>query len=331
MPGLLLALWVATLREPQRGSADGIFSPAEAHPFREFFLELRSVLPPFTLLHLTRIGAGRREIARNLGAAALLAAAAVVLGRVTRTPSQWIALGVGLYAAFSWTQALRCRDPVAHALILRTPGLRYGALAFSFLAFHGYGVGFWTPAFFVRFHGVDERQAGLVLGAIAALGGWLGITLGGVLADFWRRSSPCGRLYVSMLAAVLPVPIVLLLLTTTDRTLAYALTFPSSVCSSLWIGGAASTVQDLVLPRIRGAASAAYLLLVTFIGLALGPYAIGLASVMIGDLRGAMLAAMVSNVAALGFAWLAARRLADDEATRVERARAAGESFSASA
>ncbi|MET0152586.1 MAG: MFS transporter [Candidatus Binatia bacterium] len=331
LPGLLLALWVVTLREPRRGSADGIFSPVEAHPFREFFFELRSVLPPFTLLHLARIGAGRREVARNLGAAALIAAVAVVLGRVTRTPSQWIALGIGLYAAFSWTQALGRRDPVAHALILRASGLRYAALAFSFMAFQGYGIGFWTPPFFVRFHGVDERQAGLVLGAIAAVGGWLGITLGGVLADFWRRSSPCGRLYVGMLAAVLPVPIVLLLLSTTNLTLAYALTFPSSVCSSLWIGPAASTVQDLVLPRMRGSATAAYLLLVTFIGLALGPYAIGLASVVLGDLRGAMLTALAANVAALAFSLLAARRLPHDEATRIERARAAGESFSASA
>ncbi len=329
LPGLLLAVWVATLREPRRGSADGIFSPTEPHPFREFFFELRSVLPPFTLLHLALIGAGRRVLARNLCAALLIVAIATLLIRATHTPSQWIALGVGVYAAFSWTQALGCRDPVAHTLILGTPGLRYSALAFSFMAFLGYGIGFWTPSFFVRFHGVDERQAGLVLGAIAAIGGWLGITLGGVLADFWRRFSPRGRLYVAMLAAVLPVPIVLLLLTTQSRVLAYALTFPSSVCSSLWIGPAASTVQDLVLPRMRGSATAAYLLVVTFIGLALGPYTIGLASVVLGDLRRAMFIALASNIAALTFSLLAARHLPKDEATRLERARAAGEPLSA--
>jgi MFS family permease len=329
LPGLLLAVWVATLREPRRGSADGIFSPSEPHPFREFFFELRSVLPPFTLLHLALIGAGRRALARNLWFAALVVVVATLLSRATHTPSQWIALGVGVYAAFSWTQALRRRDPVAHALILGTPGLRYSTLAFSFMAFLGYGIGFWTPPFFVRFHGVDERQAGIVLGTISAIGGWLGITLGGVLADSWRRSSPRGRLYVGMLAAALPVPIVILLLTTRSRMLAYALTFPSSVCSSLWIGPAASTVQDLVLPRMRGSATAAYLLVVTFIGLALGPYAIGLASVVLGDLRGAMLVALASNVAALGFSLLAAHHIPKDEATRLERARLAGEPLNA--
>ena len=107
LPGLLLAVWVATLREPRRGSADGIFSPTEPHPFREFFFELRSVLPPFTLLHLALIGAGRRVLARNLCAALLIVAIATLLIRATHTPSQWIALGVGVYAAFSWSTGSR--------------------------------------------------------------------------------------------------------------------------------------------------------------------------------------------------------------------------------
>ncbi|MGH7822633.1 MAG: MFS transporter, partial [Candidatus Binatia bacterium] len=53
VPGLLLALWVSTLREPVRGQMDGIPAAArEPHPFREFAKELRAVIPPFTLLHL---------------------------------------------------------------------------------------------------------------------------------------------------------------------------------------------------------------------------------------------------------------------------------------
>ena len=53
LPGLLLALWVATLREPRaRRARTASSAPAEPHPFREFARELRAVLPPFTLLHL---------------------------------------------------------------------------------------------------------------------------------------------------------------------------------------------------------------------------------------------------------------------------------------
>src|ERR1051325_12076627 len=124
-----------------------------------------------------------------------------------------------------------------------------------------------------------------------------------------------------MLTAVVPIPIAVALLTTTNTTLAYALVFPSSIVSSMWIGPGASTVQDLVLPRMRGAATAAYLLVVTFIGLALGPYSIGFLSVTFGDLRKALLCALAVNLFALLFAALASRHLAEAEATRLERAR----------
>ena len=37
LPGLFLALWVSTLREPMRGRVDGIFTPPVENPFRDFF------------------------------------------------------------------------------------------------------------------------------------------------------------------------------------------------------------------------------------------------------------------------------------------------------
>jgi MFS family permease len=330
LPGLLLALWVATLREPRRGQADGLYSAPEPRPFRQFWLELRSVLPPLTLIHLALSGGGARAIRLNVGAALAIAAACLALTLATHTPAQWVALGFGLYSACSWAQSLRQRDRVAFELIFRSPAFRHTALSFSLLAFVGYGIGFWIPPFFVRLHHVDERQAGLVLGVLSALGGWIGITLGGVLADRWRRASPCGRLYVGMLAALLPLPIAAGLLVTENTTVAYALTLPSSICSSLWIGPGASTVQDLVLPRMRGAATAAYLFVITFLGLALGPYTIGFLSIALGDLRRAMLVAILANLAALGFAVAASRHLVQDESRRLERARALGEQLSAS-
>jgi hypothetical protein len=57
---------------------------------------------------------------------------------------QWIALGIGLYAAFSWAQTLALRDPPAFRLLFRTPSLAFACTGYTFLAFSGYGVGFWT-------------------------------------------------------------------------------------------------------------------------------------------------------------------------------------------
>jgi MFS family permease len=323
LPGLLLALWVRTLREPIRGQSEGLAAaPPEPHPFREFLRELAAVLPPFTILRLATAGAGSGVIVANLLAAAAIATVATLLIRTLGDPAQWIALGIGLYAAVSWAQTLVLRDRPTAVMLLRTPTLRYAAPGFALLSFVGYGLGFWTPPYFVRVHGIDEAEAGLVLGGTAALAGWVGTTLGGVLADRWRARQPAARLYVGLCGGVLTVPLATLLFTTDSKLLAYALNFPTLVVTSLWIGPGASTVQDLVLPRMRGTASAAYLLVVTFIGLALGPYAIGRLSVALADLRLALLCALVADVLAVVLLAFATVHLARDEAAR---ARAAAE------
>lgn len=323
LPGLLLALWVATLREPVRGHSEGLVVPAHPRPFRAAFEELLAVLPPFTLLTLARYGA--RTLALNLGVAAVVAASAWGLIAWLGTPAQWVALGLGVYAAASWLQALARRDRPTFALVTGTPSLRLAGLGFALLSFVGYGVGFWLPPFFMRVHGVDAASAGLVLGGAAAAGGWLGTTLGGLWADRLRRRWPAGRLYVGVACGLLGAPLAGWMLTTEHTHFAMGLTFVTTAASSLWIGPGATTVQDLVMPRMRGTASAAYLMLVTFIGLALGPYVIGRLSVATGDLRTALLLSLVAGLLGAGCLALAARRLAADEATRLSRAWAAGE------
>jgi MFS family permease len=325
LPGLLLALWVRTLHEPERESGEGLDRRATGSPSRAFLLELRAVLPPLTLVHLALAGAGWRGIARNLGAAVAIAAIVAVLIGTVGSAAQWIALGIGVYAAASWLQALALRDRSSHALIAGTPSMRAAALGFSLLAFLGYGVGFWLPTFFIRAHGVEASRAGLVLGVTSAAAGWLGTTLGGLWADRRRLRTPAGRVQVGAAGPLFSVPLAVWMLVTGSTTLAFVLAFPVTVASSLWIGPGASTVQDLVLPRMRGSASAAYLLVVTFVGLALGPYTIGRLSVALGDLRIALLCSLVAGLVGSTLLLLAARHIARDESTRLERARAAGE------
>ncbi len=312
--GIPVSAWVATLREPLRGQSEGhVDRGRHPHPFRAFALELRSVLPPFTLLHLALAG-GARAVAINVAAAASIALLAAGLTALVGTPVQWIALGIGAYAAVSWAHALALRDRAAFAIIFATPSLRYTALGFALLAFTGYGIGFWAPPYFIRVRGVSESAAGFILGGGAAVAGWLGVTAGGIWADRWRRSQTAARCYVGIVAAVLPLPIVVAFLTTDAIAPAFALAIVANALTSLWIGPGASTVQDLVPPAVRGTAAAAYLLVVTFIGLALGPYTIGRLSVAFGDLRTAMLAALAVNPVAVVLLLLAASHLPADEA-----------------
>jgi MFS family permease len=327
LPGLLLAVWVRTLREPVRGAADGIPAAPEPHPFRHFFVELRSVLPPLTVWHLWRSGVGTRGLGVNLAGALVIALGAWGLIEITGDHAQWIALGIGLYAAFSWMGALRQRDPASAALIFGTPSLRYLVLGLSFCAFTGYGIGGWTPIFFMRIHEQSSASVGSIVGITAAIAGLIGVTGGGWLADRLRATSPVGRIHVALLTTIVPIPLALWMLTTDDLTTAYILNFPLSVFAASWIGVGASTVQDLVLPRMRAVASAFYLLVITFIGLALGPYTIGKLSDSLGDLSLAMRWALVVNAFALTLLLLSKRHLARDESTLIERARTAGESI----
>jgi MFS family permease len=307
LPGLLLAAWVATLREPTRGQSEGLAAPAHPHPFRACLEELVAVLPPLTLIGSAR--AGGRALLANLALAAAVAALVWALVAWFGSPAQWIALGVGVYAAGSWLQSLARRDRETFVLLAHTPTLQLVAFGFALLAFVGYAIGFWLPPFFIRVHGLDAARAGLLLGASAAVGGWLGTTLGGLWADRRRRTHAAGRLHIGVACGLLAAPIALLMLLAEHTTLALVLSVPTTAASSLWIGPGASTVQDLVPPRMRGTVSAAYLLVVTFVGLALGPYTVGRLSEATGDLRLALVISLAAGLLGVVLLTLAARRI----------------------
>jgi hypothetical protein len=74
-----------------------------------------------------------------------------------------------------------------------------------------------------------------------------------------------------------------------------------------------------VLPRMRATASAAYLLVVTFVGLAMGPYTIGKCSDALG-LRNALLLGLAANAIAFVCLAIGARHLERDQASLQQRA-----------
>jgi len=309
LPGLALAVWVRTLREPPRGGFGAPHVAPAPHPFRLFLGEMSAVIPPFTLLTLARAGAGPAGLAVNAGAAAFLAAAAWALTRLLGTAVQWIALAAGLYAVFSWAQGLRLRSREDFDLVFRNPPLVLSNIGIGLVTFGTYSTSLWIAPFFLRVHHLDIAKVGLLLGGVLAAGGWLGATLGGLFADAWHRKNPRGRFYVSALTALLALPLGFTLLSLRSSTTALLLSFPVAILTGLWIGPAASTVQELVPPRLRATASAVYILHTTFLGLALGPYTVGRLSVLTGDLKSAMLLALPIQGVAAALLFLAARRI----------------------
>src|SRR3546814_14105457 len=72
--------------------------------------------------------------------------------------------------------------------------------------------------------------------------------------------------------------------TTANGTLFYVMNFLAGMFGAAALGAAAATTQDLVLPRMRGTATAAFFLGTTLVGLSFGPNRFGQISDMAGTI-----------------------------------------------
>jgi MFS family permease len=280
-----------------------------------------AIFPPFSFFFLRPGGV---PVLPNLLAFVAFFAGGTTVWYIAGDAAQWACVATGLYVVTTLAQRLKSREPDAFALIFNTSSLSFATLGFSSLSFSGYAISLWTAPFFIRYHGFSASQIGGILGAISAIGGGLGVTMGGILADWFRRKTPAGRLGVGMMNALIPIPFLLFALSATDRETALVLFAVGQVFGAMWLGAGSSMVQDLVLPHMRARASAVFLLFVTLLGLTLGPYFVGrLSDHWEGNLRLAFMASTIGYVIAFLLFLLAARTIAHDEETRFDRARAA--------
>ncbi len=323
VPGLLLAVWVFTLREPIRGAIEGLPQKTVDRPFRGFLEELLAVIPPLTLISAARRGWG--ALAINIVVGGFITALAIILGTATDNFQQWGAIGLGYYAVFSWVMSLRERDAPTFRLIWGSPAFLYTILGYGMVAFASYSVSFWAAPYAERVLGEAKSVAGFWIGGGGALGGFLGVILGGRIADYLRERNPAGRILVIAFGVLAPVVPLIIAFTTENTTLFYFLNFILSLFGSSALGAAAATTQDLVLPRMRGTATATFFLSTTLVGLALGPYTAGQVSTLTGSLSYGVLSMVAAAPVGAILLYLAYRTVPGAERSINERARAAGE------
>ncbi len=346
LPGFVLALLMLLVREPARGISDGLIQPREPRPFARAAAEFMALVPPLSCVNLRRIGAHAGSLGANLAILALAIAFTagmttavhamippaklkiytVILGvPVTSHLVQWAIVGFGGYAAFSWIQAQRYRDPVAAKVMWSSPTFVAMLVIASFNLLLNYGYSAWmAPYAVITFH-APMAEVGIKLGLTAAVAGGAGTILGGVIGDWARRRTPVGRLWVLLFTTGVPLPMAFVTLhqTTLDSYLLWLLA--SSTILTGWFPCCTATLHDLVLPRMRGTATAVMYLGITIIGMGTGPYIVGTVSDVTGDLGRAIL----TGYSATAVVWIAIlvafRHIARDEASLLARARAAGE------
>jgi len=191
-----------------------------------------------------------------------------------------------------------------------------------------WALGFWAAPYAETVMQLPKQELAFWLGANSAMSGFLGVIIGGRIADFLRARNPAGRILVIMFGVVAPILPIWIGYTTEDSTLFYAMNFLAGMFGATALGAAAATTQDLVLPRMRGTATAAFFLGTTLVGLAFGPYLVGLISdlagstvggKLVGDLRTGILSLVGVAPIALVLLIYAYRAVPKAEATVIER------------
>lgn len=340
IPGILVALWVASLREPARGAMDGVPCTTSPTPFRAFASDLSLIVPPFTIWRAWQRGFA--ALVTNLVAGIALAAFAWFMIGLTDnkltphldTLPQWSAVCFGYYAVFSWASALRARDPATFLLIWGNPAFLCTALGYGLVSLAAYALAFWSAPYAEVVLGLPKQQLAFILGANGAVSGFIGVIIGGRVADTLRAKNPAGRVLMIIFGVVAPIIPIWIGYTTDNGTLFYVMNFLAGLFGAAALGAAAATTQDLVLPRMRGTATAVFFLATTLVGLSFGPYMVGQISDLagtvvdgktVGDLRTGILSLIGVAPIALVLLFFAYRLVPEAERTMADRARAAGE------
>jgi MFS family permease len=333
IPGLLLALIVSTLREPVRGLIDGLPTPTSPAPFKGFREELGAIIPPFTFFAAAK--RGPRAAMINLAAAAAAALAAYLLAAATGSTLQWACVAFGYYAVFSWATSLRARDKPTFALIWGSKAFIAATLSYAMVAFINYATAAFGAVYAQEILGISAAQVGLWIGGTAAVAGFAGVILGGRMSDILMKRFAAGRILVIAFGLIAPLPFMILAFTLTPNAgehvflLFTIYTALGNLLASSALGAAAATTQDLVLPRMRGTATATFFIGTTLIGLALGPYMAGHVSATTGSLSTGVLSTLTAVPIGLIALWAAYRTVPSAAANLLQRAKAAGEDFTA--
>lgn len=336
VPGLVLAGFLWCLPEPERGAMDGIATPPDPAPFRASVRLLASVTPGLHWAALRRGGTGM--MARNAGALALIALAMAGLTRLSHSLSprppvvlgnwsidphvlQWTVIGIGLLVIVNLVQGLSLSDPQASRVIRRSPTLIMCIAVGTLQSAINYGMMAFNPTFMIRTYHIGLQETALKFGLLSAAVGIVGPLAWGPLSDWLQRRFPgSGRAGVALFAMGVSPLLSFWVYTAPDADQFLWRFVPYSFILTGWLPPLYAILYDQVLPRMRGLTASLYLLVMTILGMGVGPYVVGLLSDATGNLRVAMLSINAAAVPIVVLMLVIARRAQRDEAGLLARA-----------
>ncbi len=198
----------------------------------------------------------------GLGGLVLLPLLATVVEPVRRTDSRSAAAGDARIVPFIRRHAdFMVRHYAAVAV--------YSVLIYAVLS--------WAPAHFIRVHGWTAGEVGFRYGVVVLLFGGAGTVLGAAVATaLGRRGLRQPAIVVTATGMLLSGVLLACAGWAGDGWTALAFYAPGLLFLTLPGGTAIQVVQEAVPNRLRGQASAIYYLVISIVGLTLGPLVVGL-------------------------------------------------------
>lgn len=200
----------------------------------------------------------------------------------------------------------------------RIPTFRHVLLAYAIHYFAVQGSGAWKASYFRRtFTAIDTGTLGSALALAAALAA-IGIIAGGLLADRLTRRDKRWFAWLPIATILLAMPFFVAMLFVQDWRLATVFYCFDVGLNAAFAGPTLALIQTLVPARLRAVAASIVLLLVSLIGMGLGPLLVGaLSDVLVplfgaASLRYALLVAVAANLWAMVHYGLAAKTVAAD-------------------
>ena len=139
----------------------------------------------------------------------------------------------------------------------------------------GFGINFFTAAYFNREFGLSYAQAGLLAGMISGLPAAVSIAVGGILVDRLARRNPGWYALLPAVCAGLAAPLFIASFAARGWTLAAVLLFATAFFNYVYIPAAAAFTQNMMQPRMRATAAAITGTLFALLGQGLGPLILG--------------------------------------------------------
>ena len=154
----------------------------------------------------------------------------------------------------------------------------------------------WTPTFLNRFYGFAPQRAAL-MAAVVVLAGGVGLLLGGGIADRLSRAHPNYRAVVPATYALLSGIALATGFALPASSLALGVIVLGAVFAAAHGGCALALVMDVTHPAVHTTVTATAVLGISLLGLAPGPFVVGIVSDLSNLKTALMLAPLVSLLA----------------------------------